>query len=257
MNEFIEANRESTNLTIQRSPAMSSKKSALIATFASLLSLAVIALPSAALAYSAAGDFSSTSNPNGAWSYGYSYGVGSPFSLDTTNTASLAGLALNGWMGNLNPAPGANWPYVMQNSTAHPVTNNLTTVYQPGQLGLLGASSNEDCVVRWTAPFSGSFSIAATFSRLDTVFGSSAHAYILHNGGSIFNSFVSPGPVSFSGLQSVLAGDTIDFVVDNANTGPNGNSTGLSATIVPEPTTVALVGMAFGCLFSLRLLKRK
>jgi hypothetical protein len=234
-----------------------SKKSVLLSTFATLLSLVVLARPSAALSYSTAGDFSSSSNPNGAWSYGWSYGVGSAFSLDTTNTASLAGLALDGWMGNLNPAPGANWPYVVRNSTAHPVTNNVTTVYQPGQLGLLAGSSNEDSVVRWTAPFSGTFSIAATFSRLDTVFGSSAQVYILHNGSSFFNSGVNPGPASFSGLQSITAGDTIDFVVDDAGHGPNGNSIGLSATIVPEPGTLALVAMGLGCLLSSRFLKRK
>ena len=234
-----------------------SKKYMRISTLAMLLSLVVLARPSAALSYSAAGDFSSSNDPNGAWSYGYSYGVGSVFHLDTTNTASLAGLALNGWMGNLNPAPGANWPYVMQNSTAHPVTNNLTTVYQPGQLGLLAGSSNEDSVVRWTAPSSGTFSIAATFSRLDTVFGSSAQVYILHNGSSFFNSGVNPGPSSFSGPQSITVGDTIDFVVDDAGHGPNGNSIGLSATIVPEPGTLALVATGLAGLLSFRFLKRK
>src|ERR1017187_6125752 len=236
---------------------INSGKPVFLATFTALLSLVVLALPTTASAFSAAGDFSSTSNPNGAWSYGYSYGVGSAFSLDTTNTASLAGLALNGWMSNLNPAPGANWPYVMRNSTAHIVTNNGTTVYQPGQLGLLAGSSNEDSVVPWTAPFSGTFSIAATFSRLDTVFGSSAQVYILHNGGSIFNSLVNPGPATFSGPQSLTAGDTIDFVVDDAGNGPNGNSIGLSATIVPEPGTLALVAVGLAGLLTSRYLKRK
>jgi hypothetical protein len=234
-----------------------SRNSILLSAFTALLSLVALIQSGAAQTYSAAGDFSATSNPNGAWSYGYSYGVGSAFFLDTTNTASLAGLALGGWMSNLDNRPGANWPYVVRNTTAHPVTNNVTTVYQPGQLGLLAGNSNEDCVVRWTAPSSGTFSIAATFSRLDTVFGSSAQVYILHNSSSFFNSGVNPGPASFSGPQSITVGDTIDFVVDDAGNGPNGNSIGLSATIVPEPGTLALVATALAGLLSFRFLKRK
>ena len=83
-----------------------SSKSALISTIATLLSLVVLARPGAAQTYSAAVDFSESSNPNGAWSYGYSYGVGSTFILDTTNTASYGpGLALGGWMGNVDSSP--------------------------------------------------------------------------------------------------------------------------------------------------------
>jgi len=234
-----------------------SKKHLLISTFATLLSLAVLARPIAAQTYNAAGDFSSSSNPNGAWSYGYSYGVASAFHSDTTNTASYGpGLALGGWMGNVDSSPGANYPYALKNFTAHPVTNNENTVYQPGQLGLQPGSSNEDSVVRWTAPFSGTFSISATFSGLDAG-GDSVDVHILHNGSSIFNSTVSPNSAAFSGSQSILAGDTIDFVVGNGGNGLTDDSTGLSATIVPEPGVLGLVGMGFGCLLSLRFRKRK
>ena len=162
-----------------------SKKSILVSTVATLLSLVVLAHPSAAQSYNAAGDFSISSNPNGAWSYGYSYGVGSAFILDTTNTASYGpGLALGGWMGNVDSTPGANYPYALKNSTSHPVTNNITTVYQPGQLGLQPSESNVVSIVRWTAPFSGTFNINATFSGLDAG-GDSVDVHILHNGSSL------------------------------------------------------------------------
>ena len=233
-----------------------STKSTLISTFATLLSLVVIALPSAAQAYNAAGDFSTASNPNGAWSYGYSYGVGSAFILDTTSTTAYAGLALEGWLGNVDSAPGAGYPYALHNNTANPVTNNISTVYQPGQLGLQPGSSNLISIVRWTAPFSGTFSIAATFSGLDSN-GDSADVHILRNGVSIFNSTVSPNPTSYSGLQAVLAGDTIDFAVGNGGNGINNDTTALSATIVPEPTTLGLVAMSLASLFSFRFFKRK
>jgi hypothetical protein len=44
----------------------------LLSTFATLLSLVVITRPSVAQSYNAAADFSTGSNPNGAWSYGSS-----------------------------------------------------------------------------------------------------------------------------------------------------------------------------------------
>jgi hypothetical protein len=234
-----------------------SKKSAFISTFATLLTVVVLARSGAAQSYNAATDFSISSNPNGAWSYGYSFGVGSAFHLDTTNTAAYAGLALGGWMGNLNTAFGANYPYALKNFTSHPVTNNGTTVYQPGQLALHPDQSNVVSIVRWTAPVSGTFSLNVTFSGLDSTFGDSADVHILHNGSSLLNSVVSPNPASFSGPQSILAGDTIDFVVGNGGNGINGDSTGLSATIVPEPTTVGLAAMGLACLLSFHFRKRK
>ncbi len=134
----------------------------------------------------------------------------------------------------------------------------VATTYQPGQLALQSGDSNEVGIVRWTAPASGTFTIAATFSGLSAR-GDSADVHILYDGTSLFNSTVigSPAPASFSGLQSVLAGDTIDFVVGSSDGNPNEDTTGLSATIVPEPGTLGLVGMGFGCLLSLCFLKRK
>jgi PEP-CTERM motif len=84
--------------------------------------------------------------------------------------------------------------------------------------------------------------------------------HILHDGVSIFNSNVtgSPSPTSYSGLQGIVAGDTIDFAVGVGSDGNyNEDLTALSATIVPEPDTLGLVGMGFGCLLSFRFLKRK
>jgi hypothetical protein len=71
-----------------------SKKSALISTFATLLSLVVLARPGAAQSYNAAGDFSIASNPNGAWTYGWSTTLGSAFNLDSSNTTSASGTSV-------------------------------------------------------------------------------------------------------------------------------------------------------------------
>ena len=232
-----------------------SKKSTLISTFATLLSLVVIALPSAAQAYNAAGDFSTSSNPNGAWSYGWSSTLGSAFNLSSIATNGYAG-GLDGWLGT---SDSSGTPYVLRNNTTHEVTNAVT-VYQPGQLAEHPGAQDQYSIVRWTAPFSGTFSIAATFSGLSSA-GDSVDVHILHDGNSIFNSTVigSPSPTSYSGLQSIIAGDTIDFAVGFGSNGQNNfdDTTALSATIVPEPTTLGLVAMSLASLFSFRFYKRK
>ncbi len=103
------------------------KKSSLISTFATLLSLGVLALPRTASAFNAAGDFSATSNPNGAWSYGWSYGVGGAFHLDVTNSLAFSSTPLSGWLGNES---GSFIPYVLHNGTFQPgdlCRNDLST----------------------------------------------------------------------------------------------------------------------------------
>ena len=94
-------------------------------------------------------------------------------------------------------------------------------------------------------------------------FGDSTDVHVLHNGSSLFNSMVlsgvfgSPSSVSFSMAESLLAGDTIDFVVGNDGNGLNNDTTALTATIIPEPGTLALVAMSLGSLLAFRSRKRK
>src|ERR1700722_1941576 len=230
------------------------KKSSLISTVATLLSLVVLARPAAAQSYNAAGDFSTASNPNGAWSYGSSGTLGSAFTPSSIPTNNFLAAGVGGWFGMPG---GGNAPYILHNGSAHNVTNN-SSVYLPGQLIEQPGNAGQYSVVRWTAPFSGTLSINATFAGLSSL-GDDADVHILLDGSSIFNSTVigSPNPKSFSGLESITAGDTLDFVVGPNGGNGNEDNTSLSATIVPEPGTLGLVAMAFSCLLSFRFLKRK
>jgi uncharacterized repeat protein (TIGR01451 family) len=201
-----------------------------------LLGWGVVFLPGATLAFDAAAEFSTISNPNGFWSYGSSYGVGSVFILDSTNTQHYAGLFLSGWLGVLGPT---GYPNVLHNGTAGAVTIAVTTTYGPGQLAQSPGPSNEVSVIRWTAPFSGTCTVAATFTCLSSAaspFGGSVDVHILRNGASIFDAGAvnEQSPASFSGSQAVITGDTIDFVVGNGGNGPNDDTTGLTATITPD-----------------------
>ena len=149
-------------------------------------------------------------------------------------------------------------PLVLHNGTANPVSD-ANSNFQPGQLALGPGFFLQYSVLRWTAPTSGTFSINATFSGLSFL-GDTADVHILHDGVSIFDSNVtgSPSPTSYTGALGLASGDTIDFAVGVGSDGNyNEDLTALSASIVPEPGTLGLVGLGLGCLLPFRFLKRK
>jgi Ca2+-binding RTX toxin-like protein len=118
-------------------------------------------------------------------------------------------------------------------------------LYQPGELGAHPGNNGEYSLVRWTAPASGSISIAAAFSGLDFVGPTTTDVHVLHNGVSLLDGVVNgygsgSGP-SFSGNVTVAAGDTIDFAVGY---GPDSNyyydTTGIAA-IITAPAAAPVV----------------
>jgi len=220
---------------------LSTKRAMCIPIFTMLLCLVAIALPRTALAYDAAADFSIGSNPNGVWSYGWSVSLGSSFNLLTSNTSAAYGLSgLSGWRNSLTPG---GEPSIQHNTTASLILLPPFTTWQPGQL-TINMNGTQYGDLRWTAPSSGQFNIAATFSAASTI-GGSSDVHILLNGVSVFDSAVNgyPSPTSYSGTLSVAAGDTIDFAVGE---GSNGNdhedTTGLAASIVPVNTCPNIIG---------------
>jgi hypothetical protein len=186
-------------------------------------------------AYDAAAQFSSTQNPNGAWSYGCTKSLGATFHLFTQQTPISAGLydwgtALS--CGQTNP------PGVAYNSTDATFTGGTVTVpahtiwFHPGP-------QNQNSVLRWTAPASGNYQVKAVFWGDDFAGPTTTDVHVLHNGVRIYSGEVSGfGPSSdqsFMSTISVAAGDTIDFAVGYGTDGNYGfDSTGVSAVITPE-----------------------
>jgi hypothetical protein len=212
---------------------------------------------SSAATFSAAGDFSAISNPNGPWSYGMTATLGGAFTPLLPATWPGSGGALSGWSksGGTIDDFANDMPAVVANLTAGPVSPTPFVTVGPGQLLLHPGFLGEYAVVRWTAPAAGDYSVSAAYTGLDS-FSDQQHStdvHVLLNGVSIFDGEVDtfgPPPVEFGSLlQDLAAGATLDFVV---GVGPDGeffnDSTRLEALIstVPLPATLALLLVALG-----------
>ena len=112
--------------------------------------------------FDAVRDFSTTRNPNGRWSYGFTSTLGGTFSPYTISGDLGNHPSLPGW-GFTSPATGAiGEPWVVKNvSGATAVFNTLNL--EPAKLAFHPGPQGRYSVVRWTAPSDGSYGIDATF----------------------------------------------------------------------------------------------
>jgi hypothetical protein len=146
-----------------------------------------------------------------------------------TGGASSGGLAgISIWQDK----SGGLEPNVTYNDTKAPV-NALGVLWEPGRLSLHPGPSGEFSVLRWTAPSAGDYRLAGKF--LSIAERATTDAHVLHNGKSIFDSFINLEGngmgAPFAADVSVKAGDTIDFIVGWGNGEFGGDSTGVEAAI--------------------------
>lgn len=216
------------------------------------IAASLASLPSVAMAtWSAADDFSSTTNPIGPWSYGTrasELGTSLLLLSDTFTSGSLAG-----WRDLANSALGT--PVIYKNFSNSTVVTGTVTI--PAQMLVMHPSSDnfgpggarEVAVTRWTAASAGMLDISGGFFALDS---GSTDVHVVHNGVSLFSAIrasFADTAFSLTGV-AVNAGDTIDFVVGNNGSFFN-DSTGLIATIVPAP------GAALPLALSLLVMRRR
>jgi hypothetical protein len=184
--------------------------------------------------YNASADYSSTSNPNGVWSYGWTQSRGATFNL-FPNQTPVSGMYI--WTSTCCGAQ-AGPPGDGYNETGASITVGTVTVpaktlwFSPGP-------DDENSVIRWTAPANGTYQIKAVFWGDDFVGPTSTNVAVLHNGATLYVSYVTGfGPSSdqsYTGTVRVNAGDTVDFTVGYGTDGNYGyDSTGVSAVITPE-----------------------
>jgi hypothetical protein len=208
--------------------------------------------------YDATADFSTTTNPNGVWTYGTMSGT-TPFAAFGTveDLGPLFSVPFALWdrsAGYYNPAVaynysansvdafGSTWP-------AHSIL--LDTFY--GDEGPVGWPS-----IRFTAPADGSYNFTTTWQNADTGVPTDHGTQMWLNtsvagwgylGNGIGGSYSAPAPIE------LLAGQTITVVAASGS----GTRTVANMTItqVPEPGTLALLGCGAIGMAALILRKRK
>ncbi len=139
-------------------------------------------------------------------------------------------------------------------------------IIRPGEVKMRGGDLEDYAIATFTAPAAGGYQISAIFSGLTTTrpLGTNTVIEILQNSADIYDNsiqgfvgypgvdvqFGSQPVVSYSGIRTLAAGDTLSFAVGgwpgDINHDTSGPETGLALTItaVPEPTSLALLGMS-------------
>jgi uncharacterized repeat protein (TIGR01451 family) len=205
-----------------------------------------------ATSYDLSADFSLASNPSGAWSYGYSVGLGGTFTLMPT-TSTTFHPNFDSWLQLAVFALGIH-------------RNRLPTVVDFSSLSQrpfgvqLHPGPGHASVVRWRAPAAGTYRFDGQFEGIDFLGPTSTLVHIRHNGttpvldGAI-NGFggigsraafgVSPS-VPFSFTRTMGLGETMDFIVREITSDVGHDSTGLQLTVTPTAADLTLTKTAPG-----------
>jgi hypothetical protein len=216
-----------------------------------ILAVAAWTVTPAVLADSIVDDFSIASNPNGNFTYGQKASLGAAF-VPFVNADS--GPTFVRWYDADGPWP-AVYPFVHKNITGADL-GGPAYIFPHGWLDLRPGPAGEYIVVRWTAPTAGTYLIQGAYTGLETLPTTSDAWILLNNVGQFSASIVGQGytgngnVANFSLTLALAAGDDIDFTVGYGGNNFLGDSTALRGTItavgtgpVPEPSTLALLGL--------------
>ncbi len=182
-------------------------------------------------------DFSTNTNPNGVWSYGWQSNLNLGLNLLNRNRNSTAN---NGTPYQILEYLSSSSPLVMY----YPISNTTTgtsgaTLYPPGTLLLDPgtAAPYNLATVRFTAPSNGTYQVRATVGpqHQDSRQGDTDF-HVSRNGAEIFSQFLAPqDSVNYSNNIVLNSGDKVDFAIGR---GTDGNEYGsvvrLTAIITPS-----------------------
>jgi hypothetical protein len=200
-----------------------------------------------------------------AWSYGWEATLGSEFIPFADGRYDGLGQSYYYGLDNWSKDPGAPfgffYPMVVHNTFDSPESALWSIKPLPeGGLGFHPGPLGEYAVIRWEAPWTGSYDLSATFDALKMA---STDIHVLLNNEDMFSGllmgrFGIESVARYDSILSLQAGDTLDFAVGyGPNRNFNSDSTGLSARIqaVPEPGVLSLLGsglLGLGGLYAAR-----
>jgi hypothetical protein len=188
-------------------------------------------------------DFSTASNPNGPYSYGWMPTLGGKFSVYDFIESAACGCG--------GPSTGTVWHMSGRSIATGPGIGKVNGSsaccgIEPGELTLHPGPSGEFSVIRWISPVTGTITINGYFGAGD----SGIMSYFIYKDGTtpLFTVHGSGGDGPFSLVEYVSVGSTIDFVVGE---GYGWGSTPLHAEITsdddPEPTVTITAPDAIAC----------
>ena len=168
--------------------------------------------------YDLSRDFSGSSNPNGAWGYGWKTTLDGSFTLLTFPKTDLAdnGVPIELWALN-----SFEQPAVLHNGTTNIATASGgqgnyppgTTWFLPGYEGRI----QNYCVIRFTVPAgsSGRYELSTVVQpAFDGSIQGDTDFHVLRNGVELFGRQLAAGSsANYSEHVSLAAGDTIDFAI--------------------------------------------
>lgn len=150
--------------------------------------------------YNAVTDFSLSSNPSGAWTYGSGFGAAlTSFTLTTAN----------GWQGPALPGDVAS-QYSSSSASISLSDGSLLLV----PTAILPDDLSQSATVRFSAPSDGNYHVHANLAAaMPTATGTSPVVTIYQNGQSLQTDALSLGhDLTFDRTLSLNSGDTLDFV---------------------------------------------
>lgn len=184
-----------------------------------------------------ADDYSTTVNPNGAWSFGFSQAV-PPLQPPTTFTLYDNVGPYTNTSGSLFPDM-IHWhdqgplPAVFKNVGLVPLTIETVLTVQPSVVFFHPGSDNAHSIVRWTAPQDGLYDVQGIFS----IFDGNPHdvkVHVLENGTEVFTQLLVSGGVettTYADVLSLSTGDELEFTLGFGSANYLDDSTGLDLTI--------------------------
>lgn len=178
-------------------------------------------------------DFSTTANPAGPWSYGWSDDAGVTFHRNETNAVSPGNLAT--W--SSASGGGSRVAASPIDSVSHEGGTNLSA----GSLSLLPGSGGRSAVVRYVAPAAGTYEMSAHFWGQSGYGGTpvtTTDVRVRVNGALTFADSINVAgnatAAAWKGGLPLAAGDRVDFVVGDGGNGAANDATGLHVFVVPS-----------------------
>jgi hypothetical protein len=219
-----------------------------------LATVILFGAPAAANAttYDAAAAFeagwTSSSNPNGVWSYGYSSSPGGAVTLYTTQVPGAdSPTQQQMWIApavnccTASPSVGFNNGPAFDDGNVAQLANQILLV------SAVSGQPNQNLVtdLLFTAPVTGTYSLTSTFFGDQR--GMNVGVDVLVNSTVLFSSFVTSfgQAVPFDTTLNLTAGDTVTFAVTD-NGGAQNTGLDASLTITPLPAALPLFATGLG-----------